>query len=138
MIDQNTYVNTYIEITLNTLMDQIKANLQLQTQIKFNELVIAEKEQAIANLTKQVNENVLAENWKARFEAVEVNYAAATNKLAHMDTLMKQLSEMKKMIQDRDAEIEALKSPKKTLNKKNDNVVPLVAETKKVNPSDDV
>jgi hypothetical protein len=151
MVDQNTFINTYIDIVVNSLTDQIKSNLQLQTQVKVNELVVAdkdqiissiaankdqiisstvaekdqiisstvaEKDQIISSLTTQLNENKVAENWKVKYEASETNYASVLAKLSHMDTLLAQIVDMKKIILEKDKEIEELKSPKKVINTK--------------------
>lgn len=129
MVDQNTFINTYIDIIVNSLTEQIKANLQLQTQVKVNELVVADKDriissiaadkdQIISSLTAQLNENKVAENWKVKYEASETNYASILAKLSHMDTLLSQVGDMKKIILEKDKEIEELKSPKKVINTK--------------------
>lgn len=118
MVDQNTFINTYIDIIVNTLTEQIKANLQLQTQVKINEFVVAEKDKIISSLTAQLNDNKVAENWKVKYEAAEANYSSILAKLSHMDTLLAQIGDMKKIILEKDKEIEELKSPKKVINTK--------------------
>lgn len=121
MVDQNTFINTYIDIIINTLLDQTKANLQLQTQVKCNEFVVANKEQqlqevikekdtVIESLQAQLRENTVADDWRRKYEAAETNYAASLQKLGHMDTLLNQVAEMKKQIMERDAEIARLKT----------------------------
>jgi hypothetical protein len=118
MVDQNTFINTYIDIIVNSLTEQIKANLQLQTQVKINEFVVAEKDKIISSLTAQLNDNKVAENWKVKYEASEANYASILAKLSHMDTMLSQIGDMKKIILEKDKEIEELKSPKKVINTK--------------------
>lgn len=123
-MDQTKFINTYIDVIINSLQENIKANLQLQTQVKVQEFVVAEKDQIIASLTQQVNENKTAEDWKVKYEAAETNYSAILGKLKHMETLLAQVNEMKKLIISKDAEIELLhkelaelKEPKKAINK---------------------
>ena len=118
MVDQNTFINTYIDIIVNSLTDQIKANLQLQTQVKVNEFVVADKDKIITSLNAQLNDNKVAEDWKVKYEASETNYASILAKLSHMDTLLAQISDMKKIILEKNKEIEELKSPKKVINTK--------------------
>lgn len=118
MVDQNTFINTYIDIIVNTLTEQIKANLQLQTQVKINEFVVADKDKIISSITAQLNDNKVAENWKVKYEAAEANYSSILAKLSHMDTLLAQIGDMKKIILEKDKEIEELKSPKKVINTK--------------------
>jgi hypothetical protein len=124
-MDQNKFINTYIDITVNTLQDYIKANLQLQTQVKVHEFVIADKDKVIADLSQQLTENKAAEDWKLKYDAAEANYSAILNKLKHMDVLLAQVNDMKKLIVTRDAQIEILnkeidelKSQKKVINTK--------------------
>lgn len=107
-MDQNKFINTYIDIIVNNLLEYVKTNLQLQTQLKVNEFLIADKDQIIASLTQQVNENKTADDWKVKYEAAEANYSAILGKLKHMDTLLGQINEMKKMIITKDAQIEIL------------------------------
>lgn len=107
-MDQTKFINTYIDIIMNSLQEHIKANLQLQTQVKVHEFVVAEKDQIIASLTQQVNENSLAEDWRVKYEAAETNYSAILGKLKHMENLLAQVNEMKKTIVSKDAEIELL------------------------------
>lgn len=118
MVDQNQFINTYIDIIINSVTDHVKSNLQLQTQVKVLEMMSAEKDRIIASLTEQLNSNKEAEDWKTKYEAAETNYSAAMNKLNHMDTLLRQLSEMKIEIKKRDAIIANLeKKPSKKIKK---------------------
>ena len=139
MVDQGKFINTYIDTIVNSLLEYVKSNLQLQTQVKVGELVIAEKDQIIAGLQQQINENKVAEDWRVKFEASESNYAAMQSKLSHMDTLLKQVADMKKIILEKDAEIAELKSPKKVINtkaKKKDEPSVVVQETKQEKTDD--
>lgn len=146
-MDQNKFINTYIDVTINALQDYIKANLQLQTQVKVHEFVVAEKDQTIASLTQQINNNKVAEDWKTKYDAAEANYSAILGKLKHMDVLMSQVNDMKKIILEKDTkigllekEIEELKSPKKVINtktKKKEELLPIVEEKPKENTLDD-
>lgn len=108
-MDQNQFINTYIDIIINSLLEHVKANLQLQTQVKVNESVVVSKDQIILSLTQQLNENQIAEDWKVKYDAAEANYSAILGKLKHMETLLSQVNEMKKMVVSKDAEIELLK-----------------------------
>lgn len=146
-MDQNKFINTYIDITINALQDYIKANLQLQTQVKVNEFVVADKDKQIASLIQQLAENKTAEDWKTKYDAAEANYSAILGKLKHMDALSAQVNDMKKLIMTKDAqiellnkEIEELKSPKKVINtktKKKDESLPIVLDTKQEKNLDD-
>ena len=140
-MDQNKFINTYIETVMNSLIENIKVNMQLQTQVKVNEFVVAEKDQIIASLTQQINENKVAEDWKVKYESAETNYNAILGKLSHMDVLLNQVGEMKKIISQKNVEIETLnqqldefKNPKKVLNIKTKKIV---EETKQEKLTDD-
>lgn len=110
MVDQNKFINTYIDISVNSLLEYVKTNLQLQTQVKVHEFVVADKDQIIASLTQQLSENRVAEDWKVKYEAAEANYSAILGKVKHMDTLLAQIGEMKNTILAKDEEIEKLKN----------------------------
>jgi len=125
-MDQNKFINTYIDIIVNNLLEYVKTNMQLQTQVKVNEFVVADKDQTIASLTQQLNENKVADDWKVKYEAAEANYAAILGKLKHMDTLLGQINEMKKAIIMKDAQIEIL-------TKELDELRPLPVATKVIN-----
>lgn len=109
-MDQNKFVNAYIETTINSLIENIKLNLQLQTQMKVTESVIGEKDQTINSLNQQLSENKVAEDWKVKYDAAETNYNAILGKLKHMDTLLAQVNDMKNIIIEKDKQIEQLKS----------------------------
>ncbi len=124
-MDQNKFINTYIDIIIANLLENVKTNLQLQTQVKVHEFVVGEKDQIIAELTKQLTENKTAEDWKTKYEAAEANYSAVMSKLNHMNVLMNQVADMKQQILTRDAkialleqELEAAKDTKKVINTK--------------------
>lgn len=138
-MDQNKFINTYIETVINSIIENVKVNLQLQTQVKVNEFVVAEKDQIIAALTQQINENKVAEDWKVKYESAETNYSAVFNKLSHMDTLLHQVGEMKKIISEKDAHIkklnedlEELKNPKKVINTKTKKIVEEAVKQEKI------
>lgn len=124
-MDQNKFINTYIDVVVSSLLEYVKTNLQLQTQVKVHEFVIGEKDQIIADLTRQLSENKTAEDWKIKYEAAETNYSAALSKLNHMNVLMGQIADMKQQILTRDAkialleqELEFTKDTKKVINTK--------------------
>ena len=124
-MDQNKFINTYIDVSINSLLEYVKTNLQLQTQIKVHEFVVGEKDEIIAELKRQLNENKTAEDWKTKYEAAESNYSAVMNKLNHMNALMNQIADMKQQILTRDAkialleqELESTKDTKKVINTK--------------------
>lgn len=136
-MDQNKFINAYIDIIIGQLHEMLSNNLQLKTQVKLANDLLQEKEQFIANLQNQLNavqsndEDVRKSREQAKFW--EDSYHAMNAKVSHMDTLLKQISEMKTMIQERDKLIESLQTPKKVINTKAKKVVEQQIE----NPTDD-
>lgn len=140
-MDQSKFINTYIETVMNSVIENVKLNLQLQTQIKVNEFVVAEKDQIIAALNQQIAENRIAEDWRVKYESAETNYNAILGKLSHMDTLLHQMNEMKKIIAEKDVQIQILNTQLDELNssKKAINIKAkkIVEEPKQETPVDD-
>jgi hypothetical protein len=137
-MDQNKFINIYIDVVVNSLLEYVKTNMQLQTQVKVNEFIVAEKDQIIASLNQKFLENKVAEDWKVKYEAAETNYAASQNKLKHMDTLLAQISDMKKTIMLKDEQIAELTAPKKVINKKKkEEVTPLTEQITQEKTLDD-
>jgi len=129
MSDPNKFINTYIDVAMATIHEQLSSGLQLKTQLRLTNDVIAEKDRVIAslnteieNLKKQSEELQQAKNndntqlnselEQARNNARvwEESHNVMKNKVAHMDTLLKQVVDMKHEIQTRDATIQSLKS----------------------------
>lgn len=137
-MDQNLFINTYIDTIVGTIEEYLKANLQLKTQVKVNEMIVAEKDRTIQSLTEELRVNRAAEDWKTKYDAAETNYNAALGKLKHMDGLLSQVGEMKKIILAKDAEIELLnnelqelRGSKKVINiktKKKEDSLPIVED----------
>lgn len=128
-MDQNKYINTYIDIVVGQLHEYLNTNLQLKTQAKLANDLIQEKDQIIGNLQNQLSSIQNNDNdvrvAKDQAKHWEDSYHAMTNKVAHMETLLNQLKEMKNIIQEKDKiivdlneQIEELKMPKKVINTK--------------------
>lgn len=124
-MDQSKFINTYIDVIINSLMDEKKINLQLQTQLKMNEYMIGEKDKVIEALNKQILENRETEDWKNKYESAETNYAAIQTKLKNMDVLLNQVNEMKKTIIEKDAKIAELEKNTKKTSKKQEETKPV-------------
>jgi len=155
MSDSSKFVNAYIENSMSMIQEQVALILQLKTQIKVTDDIIAEKDATISSLQNeliefktelqstqsQLNENTSSTNEQinqsradARRWEDEVNVLRA--KVEHIDTFTNQINEMKLMIRDREEQIEKLKEklePKssKTLPKKDINKKELVKEVEK-------
>ena len=131
MNDANKYVNTYIEFAVNQLHENLNNILQLKTQVKIANDLASEKDGLIAKLTQELETNK-ADNQeivKIRDQARkwEDAHNAVVGKVAHLDTALSQISQMKAEIVERDKTIQSLKDeiqllknplPKKSLNNK--------------------
>lgn len=128
MTDQSAYVNAYIENIMGMVHDQLNQIIQLKTQIKVTEPLLSQKEALITDLSSKVSSSQHTETevatLKEKLRIAEDSYHALTNKVSHMDTLMAQIVEMKKTIQEKDRllvekdkEIERLANPP-VINKK--------------------
>jgi uncharacterized coiled-coil DUF342 family protein len=138
MTDQNAYINAYVDNSVGMLHEYVTMVLQLRTQNKIANDMVAGKDATIYSLEEQlggvrseldsyksqiVNNNEQINQSRADAIKWEQEYNEMKNKVSHMDTLTSQMNEMKKMIIDKDKEIEKLKeklspksSPKKVIN----------------------
>ena len=134
MSDPNKFINTYIDTTIATLHEYVGSSLQLKTQLKMaNDLLIErdaaiskltdEKEAAVSRLTNElenINNNFSTtqdntETLKAalfscqdKLKIAEESHSAIASKVSHMDTLLKQLSDMKTVVMSKDDQISSL------------------------------
>ena len=131
MSDPNKFINTYIDTTIATLHEFMGSSLQLKTQLKLaNDLLVEkdttitqltnEKDAAVARLTSEI-ENINSnfsntqdntETMRAsllscqdKLRIAEESHSAISSKVSHMDTLLKQLTDMKTEIKTRDDQI---------------------------------
>jgi chromosome segregation ATPase len=118
----NKYINTYIDVAIGTIHEYLATNIQLKTQTKLANDLVAEKDKIIASLQadiSSINKNNTdiqslqnsAKNW-------EESYNAMKTKIGHMETLTKQLIEMKREIVNRDEKIKELEDKLGEINKK--------------------
>ena len=134
MSDPNKFINTYIDTTIATLHEYVGSSLQLKTQLKLaNDLLVerdatitqltSEKDAAVSRLTSEI-ENINSnfsntqdntETMKAallscqdKLKIAEESHSAISSKVSHMDTLLKQLTDMKNEIKTRDDQISSL------------------------------
>jgi chromosome segregation ATPase len=153
MTDQNAYINAYVDNSVGMLHEYVTMVLQLKTQLKVTGDMVAGKDATISSLEEQLgsvkssleeqlsgvkseldsyrsqigNNNEKINQSRADAIKWEQEYNDMKNKVSHMDTLISQMNEMKKLIIDKDNEIENLKeklipksSPKKSINTSKD------------------
>ena len=138
MSDSNAYINAYVDNSVGMLHEYVTMVLQLKTQLKVTSDMVAGKDATISSLEEQLGgiraeldsyKSKLGDNNEqinqSRADAIrwEQEYNEMKNKVSHMDTLTSQMNEMKKIIIDKDKEIESLKEkltpkspPKKVIN----------------------
>lgn len=154
MSEQNRYVNAYIDHAVGMLHENLTQILQTKTQLRVANELVAEKDKLISSLQAELEQNKSsltdknsavqnAQKWEAEYNAMK-------NKVSHMDTLLHQMNDMKKLILEKneeynkmmivkDEELEKLRkklidiqSSKKTINRKKTIIKPIVEETQPV------
>ena len=111
MNDTNAFVNAYIDNSIGMLHEQMSSILQLKTQLKVTNDIVAEKDRQIQNLITELDNLKSSthdnESLRERCRALDI-------KVSHMDTLMNQFKEIKQTVIQKDKTIEDLE---KKLNK---------------------
>ena len=144
-MDQNRYINAYVDIVIGQLHEMLSSNLQLKTQNKLANEIIQEKDNLIGDMQSQLNvaqnNNNDVQTAREKAKQWEDLYHTMVNKVAHMDTLLNQVKDMKTIILEKDKtilklqqNIEDLKTPKKVINIKPKKKI---EEIKLENPIDD-
>jgi predicted RNase H-like nuclease (RuvC/YqgF family) len=114
MSDQK-YVNYYIEHAVGTAHDYLNTILQLKTQLRVANDAIVDKDGIISSLTDQLNtfrdQNTSLNSLIDELKPLESEVHMLRNKISHMDTLLNQINDMKRIIKERDSEIESLRIP---------------------------
>ena len=119
MSDPNKFINTYIDTTIAALHEYVGSSLQLKTQLKLANDLLQEKDGVIASLTNQIEQersaaikqdlvdSVSSEltTCRDKLRIAEESHNALKVKVSHMDTLTRQLAEMKNEILSRDDKI---------------------------------
>ena len=128
-MDSSKFVNAYIENAMAMIQEQTALVLQLKTQAKVANDIIAEIDERIAAMEQEVERSRI-ELTTNKTDLSSLNekineIAQLKAQLEHMNTFANQINEMKQMIKDRDLEIVKLKkksepksTPKKDINKK--------------------
>ncbi|NDB60689.1 hypothetical protein EB001_19925, partial [bacterium] len=127
MTDQNAYINAYVDNSVGMLHEYVTMVLQLRTQNKIANDMVAERDATISSLREQVSDvsseqqeeldrvkrelesyrsqigNNNEQINQSRADAIkwEQEYNEMKNKVSHMDTLTSQMNEMKKLIIDK-------------------------------------
>jgi len=140
MSDSNAYINAYVDNSVGMLHEYVTMVLQLKTQLKVTGDILAEKDNVITELQKQVEQinqsRADASKWEQEYNSIKA-------KADHLETFANQVNEMKRMLQDKNNEIEVLQkkidsltkpktvktsSPKKVINTQDKREEPIVME----------
>lgn len=116
MSDPNKFINTYIDTIIAALHEQLGSGLQLKTQLKLANDLLQEKDSIISQLNNEIENIKITENYTKSVQAelvycqdklriAEESHNALKTKVSHMDTLTKQLTDMKNEIKIRDDKI---------------------------------
>lgn len=112
----NKFFNAYIDIAVATIQEQTVQSLQLKAQAKITNELLSEKDQFIDQLSKELEQHkqnaidIVGVSDKAKYW--EDSYHAVQNKLSHMETLTRQLADMKNDIIRKNEELINLENDK--------------------------
>ena len=112
MSDTSKFVNAYIDLTVSQLHEYLNNLLQVKAQLKVSNDLLSEKDAIIAKLTQDLETNK-ADNQeivKVRDQARkwEDAHNAMAGKVAHLDTALAQISQMKNEVIERDKKLAEL------------------------------
>ncbi len=114
MSDQK-YVNYYIEHAVGQAHEYLNTILQLKTQLRMANDAIVDKDGIISSLTDQLNtfrdQNTSLNSSIDELKPLESEVHVLRNKVSHMNTLLNQINDMKRIIKERESEIESLRRP---------------------------
>jgi chromosome segregation ATPase len=127
MNDSNAYVNAYIDHAIGMIHENVNVVLQLKTQLKMANELLAEKDAAIGSLMSKLDSFKIDSDEMAdlrdKAQRWEESFNTMATKASHIDTALGQIAQMKAEIKQRDAKIakleEKLNPTKKTINTKN-------------------
>jgi small-conductance mechanosensitive channel len=114
MSDTNVYINAYVDNAVGMIHEQISSILQLKTRLKVSENIIVQKDTEIADIKKQLevshqtNDELV--KLREKVNMLQEDNRAMQQKTSHMDTLLRQIGEMKNEIVMRDTKILELES----------------------------
>lgn len=120
MSDTN-YMNTYVNLVVETVHSYLNDILQLKTQLSVINSLVSEKDQAIASLEQEIislreekerHQGDESEMQKLRDNAAswEFQYNTMVNKVSHMDALTNQFNDIKRQYIEKTQEIESIQN----------------------------
>lgn len=138
MSDQTAYINTYIDVAMEIILTYLKESMQLKTQLKIANAIIAQKDHVIStfNENKKNFETDLDELNASRNNAKrwEEQYNAMSQKVSDMDTITAQFNAIKKDYIRKEDECDTLRKQVSKLNEE----LKLLKKTKAVVGKNDI
>lgn len=139
MTDQTAYVNAYLENTTSMLHDQLNQIIQLKTQLKLTDSLLAQRDATITDLSNKLSVSTTIEKEMSvmieKLRIAEDSHHALTNKVSHMETLQNQFNEVKKLLVKKEKELEQTKLllEEKNTKKEPDTDIPVTTPKRKIN-----
>lgn len=135
MSDMNKYINAYVDNAVGMLHENLATILQLKTQLKISNELIAEKDVVIGSLRSELevskSSNIDMASMERESTRLRELNTTISKKVEHLDTALSQIAQMKNEIRSRDEKIflleEKLKVSKKKINTKK--LAPVLEET---------
>lgn len=124
-MDSSKYVNTYLDFAVGMIHEAINERLQLKTQMKLSNDLVAERDQVISSLKIEIEElkkqsteeirlqNDLSEE-KKKSKQWEDSYHALSNKVSHFDNLTNQFNDIKNQLLNKNNELNAKRNEVQT------------------------
>ena len=123
MSDQNKYINGYIDNAVGMIHENVNLILQLKTQLRMANELVAEKDATIAGLIEKTqsfeDNNTLIAKLTNELEHLKLANESLTSKQSHVNTALDQISQMKAQIIERDKKIADFE---KSINKRKNKV----------------
>jgi chromosome segregation ATPase len=124
MVDQNKYINGYIDNAVGMIHENVNLILQLKTQLRLANELISQKDAIITNISSELendkNKNIENDMMVTKLTSDLKHLRAAnetmSSKQSHIDTALTQISQMKAQIIERDEKIVFLEKSIEQLN----------------------
>lgn len=143
MSDQTKYINAYVETAVSFTHEYLNTILQLKTQLKLTNDMIAEKDNIISQLSSKLESNISNNNeldqLRKQVQDLEAKNRGLANKASHIDTFARQISEMKRDMSLKNEEIaslkqelDLLKNPKTTIINRKKKPKPILSQVDEI------
>jgi chromosome segregation ATPase len=124
MVDQNKYINGYIDNAVGMIHENVNLILQLKTQLRLANELISEKDAIITNISSELENNknnniendMMVTKLTSDLKHLRAANETMSSKLSHIDTALSQISQMKAQIIERDEKIVFLEKSIEQLN----------------------